>query len=202
MNQEPSAQEMQAVDRRIDCAFESIKTMAAEQQAQIEALKVDKAEVAVIEAKRAETCDRLRAQVATLTEERDRYKTLAAIGVWHNDCRPNRRQAADTIAHLDDALKRQAALVTDLTAERDEARRRVESVRVVLSFWLEAQDLDPRGFDDTGTCDFCGNEGDHEDHGFCPSQHVVQAIAILDAPSAKPVEPTIPAGDGATYAQS
>lgn len=54
-------------------------------------------------------------------EERDTYRTLAAIGAWHKDCRPNREMAAREIQKSQAVINKLADTITALTIERDDA---------------------------------------------------------------------------------
>jgi hypothetical protein len=62
-------------------------------------------------------------QFATLRTERDEYRTLAAIGTWHAECRPNRHMAARELqksqAVIDKLADTISALRTAIRAHRD-----------------------------------------------------------------------------------
>jgi hypothetical protein len=55
-------------------------------------------------------CDKLKA-------ERDEYKALASIGKWHDECRPNRHMAAETIQKQQAVIDKLADTITQLRAE-------------------------------------------------------------------------------------
>lgn len=75
----------------------------------------------------------LRAQLAEREQELQTYKTLAKVGTWHNDCRPNRLMAA---RELD---KRQAVIdkMADAVSEANRAREAAESTLSALRALLE-----------------------------------------------------------------
>jgi hypothetical protein len=58
-----------------------------------------------------------------LLNDRDDYKTLARVGRWHNECRPNRNQAAQTIRDMQATIDRMA----DAVSEANRARERTEA---------------------------------------------------------------------------
>lgn len=63
----------------------------------IESLRASLAQVTAERDAANKTAARWRDGLAAMQVQRDNYKTLAGIGVWHADCRPNRHQAAETI---------------------------------------------------------------------------------------------------------
>lgn len=60
--------------------------------------------------------------LTAMTLERDTYRTLAAIGTWHNDCRPNRHMAARELEKSQAVIDKLADTISALTRERDCAR--------------------------------------------------------------------------------
>lgn len=84
-----------------------------------------------------------REKLASVMVDRDTYRTLSGIGVWHADCRPNREMAArelqksqavidklaDTIAGLKQELLLQAQdsleMVTRLTIAKEAAEAKI-----------------------------------------------------------------------------
>jgi hypothetical protein len=68
----------------------------------------------------------LRAEVAALRKERDEYRTLAKVGQWHDDCRPNRQQAAREI-------KKQQAVINKMADAVAEANQRAEQAEAKLA---------------------------------------------------------------------
>ena len=55
--------------------------------------------------------------MARLIRERDDYRTLAEIGTWHKDCRPNREMAARELAKSQAIINKLADEITQLQAE-------------------------------------------------------------------------------------
>jgi hypothetical protein len=74
------------------------------------------------------TIDRLTAELAEARKERDTYRTLAGIGAWHKECRPNREMAARELQ------KSQAVIdkLADTISESNMAREAAESQLAVL----------------------------------------------------------------------
>lgn len=64
---------------------------------------------------------RLLAHLATVQQERDEYRTLAAIGVWHEDCRPNRHMAARELAKSQAVIDKLADTISAVTARSEAA---------------------------------------------------------------------------------
>lgn len=60
-------------------------------------------------------------EIAKLKQERDDCKTLAGIGVWHKDCRPNRQTAAREIAKSQTVINRLADEITRLRRITEQA---------------------------------------------------------------------------------
>ena len=56
-------------------------------------------------------------EIAKLTEQRDTYRTLAGIGTWHSDCRPNRHMAAREIEKSQAVINKLADEITTLQAQ-------------------------------------------------------------------------------------
>jgi hypothetical protein len=57
-------------------------------------------------------------EIARLTAERDEYRTLAGIGVWHKDCRPNRHMAVRELAKSQAVINKLADEIARLKAEQ------------------------------------------------------------------------------------
>jgi hypothetical protein len=80
----------------------------------------------------AEHCTTTAEQAQTiqkLTEERNTYKTLAGIGAWHNDCRPNRQQAARELQKSQAIIDKLADRITALEADLAAARQDCDTMR-------------------------------------------------------------------------
>lgn len=61
--------------------------------------------------------DLFAAQLTTLAQARDEYRTLAKIGTWHNDCRPNRQQAVREIEKSQAVINKLADRISELEAQ-------------------------------------------------------------------------------------
>jgi hypothetical protein len=55
-------------------------------------------------------------RIAELTTQRDMYRTLAGIGVWHQSCRPNREMAARELQKSQAVIDKLADEITRLQA--------------------------------------------------------------------------------------
>ena len=55
-------------------------------------------------------------RVRALEAERDEYRTLAGVGKWHDDCRPNRHMAAREIAKGQEVINKLADEIAALRA--------------------------------------------------------------------------------------
>ncbi len=53
-------------------------------------------------------------QLRAAQEDRDRYRTLAGIGTWHKECRPNREMAARELAKSQIVIDKLADRITEL----------------------------------------------------------------------------------------
>lgn len=69
--------------------------------------------------------DAERATVQRLTDERNKYRTLANIGAWHEDCRPNREMAARVIGNQQQANNKLADTISELRAQLAESQQTI-----------------------------------------------------------------------------
>jgi len=65
--------------------------------------------------------------------ERDEFKTLANIGIWHDDCRPNRHMAARELAKSQAIIDKLADTVSTLTREKEAAEHRELQLRSAIA---------------------------------------------------------------------
>jgi hypothetical protein len=92
-----------------------------------------------------ETDEALRAEVIRLQEELATYKTLAKVGRWHNDCRPNRVQAARAIENQQSVIGKMADAVSEANRLRETAEAEAQALREQLKaardmFWPHEDD--------------------------------------------------------------
>jgi predicted transcriptional regulator len=60
--------------------------------------------------------DYLRVQLQVAEQARDEARTLAQIGTWHNECRPNREMAARELAKSQEVIDKLADRISELEA--------------------------------------------------------------------------------------
>jgi chromosome segregation ATPase len=65
--------------------------------------------------------------------ERDAYRALAKIGIWHDDCRPNRHMAARELAKSQAIIDKLADTVSALTREKEAAEHRELQLRSAIA---------------------------------------------------------------------
>lgn len=83
--------------------------------------------------------------IETLKEERATYKTLAQIGTWHPDCRPNRAMAARELEKSQAVINKLADTISELRAEIEGVENVKTILKAVLISWDADQDCE---FDD------------------------------------------------------
>lgn len=77
----------------------------------------------------------LKVMLQVANRERDQYQTLAAIGTWHRECRPNREMAARELQKSQAIIDKLADTITELRRElataRNAGERRIASDAVL-----------------------------------------------------------------------
>lgn len=66
------------------------------------------------------------------TRELKEWKTLAGVGTWHADCRPNRLMAAETIAKQQATIDKLADTITSLSARAEAAEATLTAAQEAL----------------------------------------------------------------------
>lgn len=80
-------------------------------------------------------CRFVEAENRRLRQENRELKTLAKVGLWHDDCRLNRRQAVEIIEKMSIVEGKLVETITELRTQLQESeanRARVESERDAL----------------------------------------------------------------------
>lgn len=122
------------------CQLEAERAKVESLQAELAALREQLAEArgaqngngyaAVVENERA---NKLVAELDEMRRQRDEFKALASVGVWHKDCRPNRHKAADEILKSQQRIDALADQLIELRAERDALAARLAAVPELLA---------------------------------------------------------------------
>lgn len=76
--------------------------------------------------------------IGKLRASRDQYKALASVGTWHEDCRPNRRKAADEIQKSQQRIDTLATDIQALTARAGVAEAALNTApKCPLGSWTQ-----------------------------------------------------------------
>ncbi len=85
----------------------------------------------------------------TIRQERDIYKALAAVGTWHDDCRPNREMAARELAKSQAIIDKLADRITELERAAETGRASETSTYAIC------ENHAPDRWEGGGTCIVC-----------------------------------------------